>query len=71
MRGQPRQGLDRVGRRLAVGVGFGGRVGRAAVFGRHLGQGQFQFGNADHGVGLCLSSSGGVIVAVPSTRLRR
>jgi hypothetical protein len=70
LRGQPRQGFGRVGRRLAVGVGFGGRVGGAAVFGRHLGQGQFEFGNADHGGGLCLSSSGGVIVAVPPARLR-
>ncbi|MCY1544951.1 hypothetical protein D9M68_808660 [compost metagenome] len=48
------EGVHRVRRRLPVDLGFGGGVGGAAVFGRHLGQWQFEFGEADHvSWGLC------------------
>ena len=50
--GQAGQRLHGVGRWQAVVVGFGRGVGGAAVFERHLGQRQFEFGDADHGVGL-------------------
>ena len=49
---QARQRLDGVRRRQAVVVGFGGCVGGAAVLGRHLGERELEFGNADHGEGL-------------------
>ena len=50
--------MCRMRRRRAVLVGFAGRVGSAAVLERHLGQGELEFGDADHGlVGLWRSSS--------------
>ncbi|MCY1369853.1 hypothetical protein D9M69_569100 [compost metagenome] len=73
--GQQGEGLDRVRRRDAVFVGFGRRVGRAAVFGRHVGQRELEFGESDHGEeGLCLSSKGSLLSSKPrpalwSTRL--
>jgi len=39
-----------------VFVGFGRRINGAAFFDRQGGQGEFEFGNADHGGGLWLSS---------------
>ena len=54
--GQAAQGGLGVGRWRAVGVGLGGGVGGAAGLERDLGQGQFEFGDADHGGGLWRSS---------------
>lgn len=52
--GQGGQGVDGMRRGLPVDLGFGRGVGGAAVFGRHGGQRQFEFGEADHvSWGLC------------------
>jgi hypothetical protein len=48
--GQGLQGGQRVRGGQAVGLGFGRSVGGAAFFDRQRGQGQFQFGQADHGI---------------------
>jgi len=49
--GQPGQRGNRVGHRGAVGLGFTGGIGGAAVFHRQGGQGKFEFGQSHHGYG--------------------
>jgi hypothetical protein len=47
-----REGFYRMGQGLAVGVGFGGGIGSAAVFHRQGRQGEFEFREATHVEGL-------------------
>ena len=56
--GQHPQGLDGLGQRQAVGVGFAGRVGRAACGHRQRCEREFEFSQADH-AGSWLSSKPG------------
>ena len=58
LRRQRTQGLDGLGQRQAVGVGFAGRVGRAACGHRQRCEREFEFSQADH-AGSWLSSKPG------------